>query len=75
VNFNSKAEFLNMSVVNAAKRENAEVQDLVRDFVMNGGKISVGKSKRKLPKYLRYNGATANGKNHAPTFNPLKHAV
>lgn len=36
----------------------------VASFVENGGVITVGKGKRKLPNHLRYNGSTsARGKN------------
>lgn len=62
-----------MSVVTSVRSTNYDVREQVLNFVRDGGKISVGKSKRKLPKYLRYSPFTANSKNNSPTLNPLKH--
>lgn len=63
-----------MSVVNILKGPAVDA-DMLREYFLSGKKITRVKSRRKMPKHLRYNSYTANCKNHSPKFNPMKHAV
>lgn len=54
-----------MSNVSIAK--SVDLSSLLKDYQDKGGKITVGRSQKALPKNLRYNSSTVNGKNHAPS--------